>query len=136
MIKVYPNIDPYGACLSCHTMTDFLFYIEIAQDGANYVETLSLCTNCIQEITRQNRKKTKTRGFDKSNILTCVTTDKAKVGMRGYFGITIRHIENNIKKGNIDVLSYVEDNKEYLSPFKREDAEHFPLFYPIDEVEE
>lgn len=84
-------------------------------------------------ILRQNRKK---RKFDPSKILTCVTADKAKVGMKGYFGITIRHIKDNIEKGKIDVLSNVEDNTEYLSPFKREDAEHFPLFYPIEEVEE
>lgn len=82
-------------------------------------------------ILRQNKKK-----FDPNKVLTCVTADKAKVGMRGYFGITIRHIKDNIEKGKIDVLSNVEDNTEYLSPFKREDAEHFPLFYPIEEVEE
>jgi hypothetical protein len=86
--------------------------------------------NWIKKLERGIRK------FDPDKILTCVTADKAKVGMRGYFGITIRHIKDNIEKGKIDVLSNVEDNTEYLSPFKREDSEHFPLFYPIDEVEE
>ncbi len=41
-------------------------------------------------ILRQNRKK-----FDINKILTCVTADKAKVGMRGYFADDLSELKIN-----------------------------------------
>lgn len=127
--EVYETYKKHGFCqgISCDECP---FDCYKCEDFAERLKKIGAMA-----ILRMFPKKEEPRVFDKSKILTCVTADKAKVGMRGYFGITIRHIEENIEKGNIDVLSNVEDNKWYLSPFKREDAEHFPLFYPIDEVE-
>ena len=84
-------------------------------------------------ILRQNRKK---REFDPSKVLTCITADKAKAGMRGYFADSLQMIEA-LYNSKIDtqelakVMSY-----KWSSRFVTKMNNSYTLFYPIDEVEE
>ena len=80
-------------------------------------------------ILRQNRKK-----FDPSKILTCVTADKAKVGMRGYFADNIAVLKSRFKNNEVYELGQV---LVFNSPFRFVGKDKiYALFYPIDEVEE
>lgn len=83
-------------------------------------------------ILRQNRKK---RGFDPDKILTCVTADKAKVGMRGYFADNISTLKQFFKNNNVYELKRVLD-EDTLYRFESSNYIAYALFYPIDEVEE
>ena len=82
-------------------------------------------------ILRQNRKK---RVFDKSKILTCVTADKAKVGMLGYFGDNLDELKANIKHNVLYGLLGV-CKEDHTFRFEVENTV-YALFYPIEEVEE
>ena len=79
--------------------------------------------------------KTK-REFDPSKVLTCITADKAKAGMRGYFADSLQMIEA-LYNSKIDtqelakVMSY-----KWSSRFVTKMNNSYTLFYPIDEVEE
>ena len=74
------------------------------------------------------------REFDSDKILTCITADKAKVGMKGYFGDDLVELKSNFKGNIIHILLGVcGENCTYR--FKSEHLE-YALFYPIDEVEE
>lgn len=82
-------------------------------------------------LLRQNPKK---REFDPSKILTCVTADKARVGMRGYFADDLVGLKTNFKNNAIyRLLGIYEEDCTY-----RFESEHneYALFYPIDKVEE
>lgn len=81
-------------------------------------------------ILRQNKKK-----FDPNKVLTCVTADKAKVGMKGYFGNTIKAVEFTFKHKEIfELLDVLPSDCEHIFS-NLED--NYALFYPIDkEVEE
>lgn len=83
-------------------------------------------------ILRQNRKK---REFDPDKILTCVTADKAKVGMRGYFADNISTLKQFFKKNNVYELKQVLD-EDTLYRFESSNYIAYALFYPIDEVKE
>lgn len=82
-------------------------------------------------ILRQNRKK-----FDINKILTCVTADKAKVGMKGYFGDSLASLRAKFKNGEqISELMEIF-NERYANRFRSGNYNAYALFYPIDEVEE
>lgn len=83
-------------------------------------------------ILRQNRKK---REFDPDKILTCVTADKAKVGMRGYFADNISTLKQFFENNNVYELKRVLD-EDTLYRFESSNYIAYALFYPIDEVEE
>ena len=88
-------------------------------------------------ILRQNRKKGE---FDINKILTCVTADKAKVGMRGYFADNLADLKSRFKNNEVYELEQVLDIS-YGYRFQIDngfaiDGIHYALFYPIDEVEE
>lgn len=86
-------------------------------------------------ILRQNRKnKSKRRVFNPDKILTCVTADKARVGMKGYFGDDLAGIKSKFEKNIIYELSGVY-NENYPCRFINKRNE-YALFYPIDEEEE
>lgn len=82
-------------------------------------------------ILRQNKKR---RVFNPDKILTCVTADKARVGMKGYFGDDLAGIKSKFEKNIIYELSGVY-NENYPCRFINKRNE-YALFYPIDEVEE
>ena len=83
-------------------------------------------------ILRQNRKK---REFDPDKILTCVTADKAKVGIRGYFADNISTLKQFFENNNVYELKRVLD-EDTLYRFESSNYIAYALFYPIDEVEE
>lgn len=83
-------------------------------------------------ILRQNRKK---RGLTPNKVLTCVTADKAKVGMRGYFADNISTLKQFFKNNNVCELKRVLD-EDTLYRFESSNYIAYALFYPIDEVEE
>lgn len=74
------------------------------------------------------------REFDPDKILTCVTADKAKVGMRGYFADNLVGLETRFEEKDIRTLTEIKD-ESYGIRF-REKIDSWALFYPIDEVEE
>lgn len=78
------------------------------------------------------------REFDKSKILTCVTADQAKVGMKGYFGNSINEVKDNFIRNNSFVLETINENIScYVFDYRNQDITFsYPLFYPIDKVEE
>lgn len=83
-------------------------------------------------ILRQNRKK---REFDPDKILTCVTADKAKVGIRGYFADNISTLKQFFENNNVYELKRVLD-EDTLYRFESSNYIAYALFYPIEEVEE
>ena len=80
-------------------------------------------------ILRQNRKK-----FDPNKILTCVTADKAKVGMRGYFADDLSELKINFNSNALYELLSIH-SEGYIYRFGNT-IDDYVLFYPIDEVEE
>lgn len=86
-------------------------------------------------ILRKHRKsKRKERVFNPDKVLTCVTADKAKVGMKGYFGDDLAEIKSNFEKNNFYELSGVY-KENYPCRFINKRNE-YALFYPLDEEEE
>lgn len=83
-------------------------------------------------ILRQNRKK---RKFDPNKVLTCVTANQAKVGMKGYFGDSLSFLKIMFKRHKISELIEISDETNWCR-FRSSDDILYALFYPIDEVEE
>ena len=80
-------------------------------------------------ILRQNRKK---REFDLNKVLTCVTADKAKVGMKGYFGDSLAFLRTKFENDEqIFELMEILDEKCW-SRFRHSDGITYALFYPVD----
>ena len=83
-------------------------------------------------ILRQNRKK---REFDTNKVLTCVTANQAKVGMKGYFGDSLSFLKTMFKRHKISELIEISDETNWCR-FRSSDDILYALFYPIEEVEE
>ena len=76
------------------------------------------------------------REFDKSKILTGITADKAKVGMKGYFDDNLSSLRNQFER-RVQTTELVEIlDERYMCRFRHNDGLIYSLFYPIDEVEE
>lgn len=88
-----------------------------------------LCKIGAMAILRQSKRK-----FDPNKVLTCVTADKAKVGMKGYFGDDLAELKCNFKNNYFHKLLFV--NEEYYAYRFKSEINDYALFYPIDEVEE
>jgi hypothetical protein len=85
-------------------------------------------------ILRQKRKKTK---FDPNKVLTCVTADKAKVGMKGYFADSLEFLKKEFAVNNIYTLYSINDESCCERFVDKTNYLSWTLFYPIDEeVEE
>ena len=76
--------------------------------------------------------------FDKSKILTCVTMEKAKVGMRGFFGNTVDEVKKNFYDREAFTLARIDDDGAGYHVFEYDDdiTYTFPLFYPEDPEED
>lgn len=84
-------------------------------------------------ILRQNRKEK--RVFDKNKVLTCVTSDKAVVGMSGYFADNLTQLKLEFDANRQSTL--IEKQGEHLiETFVADDELGYVLFYPIDKEEE
>lgn len=83
-------------------------------------------------ILRQNRKK---RKFDPNKVLTCVTANQSKVGMKGYFGDNLSFLKTMFKRHKISELIEISDETNWCR-FRSSDDILYALFYPIEEVEE
>ena len=70
--------------------------------------------------------------FDKSKILTVVTADQAKVGMKGWFADTLGLLEENVNCSNPSELIGVPDER-YMYRFEKERGRTWSLFYPAPE---
>ena len=74
------------------------------------------------------------REFDKSKVLTCVTADQAKVGMKGYFGDSLAFLKTEFEnRKQISELVEILDEK-CMCRFRQSDGLIYSLFYPIEEV--
>lgn len=80
-------------------------------------------------ILRQNREK---REFDPNKVLTCVTADKAKVGMRGYFADALASLREEFAQKNIHTLTRTF-SEEVCARFEADNYLGWVLFYPVDE---
>lgn len=75
--------------------------------------------------------------FDKSRILTCVTVEQARAGMRGFFGNTVNEVKKNFYEHNAFELARIDDEIGYHVFEYDDDVTYtFPLFYPEDSEED
>lgn len=75
------------------------------------------------------------REFDKSKILTCVTADQAKAGMKGYFASCISDLKYHFDyKNKTHLLTGIRD-ESFNYRFIKDNSSCYALFYPIDEAE-
>lgn len=97
----------------------------------------SFCSirNKLCKLGAEQMLKTLPRELDKSKILTSVTADQAKVGMRGYFGDSLSELQKDFKEKYIMELKEILNESNVLR-FVTKYNVHYSLFYPIDEVEE
>ena len=70
--------------------------------------------------------------FDKNKILTVVTADQAKVGMKGWVGNLPSYIEYDVKN-NQPTITLSNVDLDSPSPFTREGGYSWSLFYPAPE---
>lgn len=76
------------------------------------------------------------REFDRSKIITCTTSYRAVVGMRGYFADNIAHLISQFKERKpMECLAGIRD-ESYSCRFLGNHGVYYSLFYPLDEVEE
>lgn len=76
-----------------------------------------------------------TKLFNKEDILTILTADKAKIGDNGYFGDNLARLATEVKHGEVHVLAKIYDDDYTLYPFKGDHhADYFALFLPADKV--
>lgn len=82
-------------------------------------------------ILRQNRKKEK---LDPNKILTCVTADKAKVGMKGYFADNLENMKFQFATKRFQTLHRINSERN-CARLVDNLGRYWYLFYPIDEGE-
>ena len=76
-----------------------------------------------------------TKLFNKEDILTMLTADKAKIGDNGYFGDNLARLATEVEHGEVHVLAKIYDDDYTLYPFKGDHhADYFALFLPADKV--
>ena len=76
-----------------------------------------------------------TKLFNIEDILTILTTDKAKIGDKGYFGDTLKDIETSVEHGEVYPLVWIDRKNLSVYSFKNNFFEdHFALFLPADKV--
>lgn len=76
-----------------------------------------------------------TKLFNKEDILTILTADKAKIGDNGYFGDNLARLTTEVEHGEVHVLAKIYDDDYTLYPFKGDyHADYFALFLPADKV--
>lgn len=125
--EILEHFVEYGNCENITCANDCPYF-----SSNNKCPDLDLRKIGAMAILRQNRKK---REFDPDKILTCVTADKAKVGMRGYFADNISTLKQFFENNNVYELKRVLD-EDTLYRFENSNYIAYALFYPIDEVEE
>lgn len=76
-------------------------------------------------VLRQNRV------FDPSNVLTTVTADNARIGMKGYFADTLASLKKEFIQKNVQTLTR-RFSEECYERFEADDSLCWALFYPID----
>lgn len=80
-------------------------------------------------ILRQNKKK-----FDPNKVLTCVTADQAKVGMRGYIADDLAELKAYFENNDIYYELIAIRDESYACRFTTK-ISSYALFYPIEEEE-
>ena len=56
--------------------------------------------------------------FKKEDILTSLTADKAKIGDKGYFGDTLKDIEDSVECSKVYSLVCIDNENLSVYPFK------------------
>lgn len=73
--------------------------------------------------------------FNKEDILTSLTVDKAKIGDNGYFGDNLKEIEFRVERDEVYPLVWIDRKNLSVYSFKNNFFEdHFALFLPADKV--
>lgn len=71
------------------------------------------------------------REFDIDKILTCITADKAKVGMKGYFGDSLASLRNQFER-RMQTTELVEIlDEECMCRFRQSEGLIYSLFYLV-----
>lgn len=87
-------------------------------------------------VLNKNRgSKKMTELFNKEDILTILTADKAKIGDKGYFGDTLEDIKDSVECGKIYSLVWIDNKNLSVYSFKNDFFDdNFALFLPADKV--
>lgn len=56
--------------------------------------------------------------FNKEDILTVLTSDKAKIGDKGYFGDTLKDIETSVENDEVYPLVWIDNENHSVYSFK------------------
>lgn len=77
--------------------------------------------------------------FNKSDVLTVLTKEQAKVGDKGYFSDNLENLDANVKRGEVHSLVKIYDDDRALFPFGSDHlgsdrGNRFALFLPADKV--
>lgn len=70
--------------------------------------------------------------FNRSDILTSITADQAKIKSLGYFGDTLSDLVTAISEHRMKTLTDIDQSKAYC--FGTNDNHQYILFLPIDKV--
>ena len=124
--EILKQFAEFGHCNGIKCQTECPYYM------SKHCPNVDLNRIGAKAILRQNRKK---RGFDINKILTCVTADQAKVGMRGYFADNLTELKIQFKCGTLSPCIEIQ-NEDFINRFVADDGLGYALFYPIDEVED
>ena len=70
--------------------------------------------------------------FNKKDVLTGITADKAVVGMKGFFGDSLYVLNDKIKRNDVRTLTDINVNCAYC--FEVENNQYRAFFLPADKV--
>lgn len=70
--------------------------------------------------------------FDKADVITCITADKAVVGTKGYFGDCLQGLITAVEHNNVQALLAVYETEVYC--FKNEHGQNYNCFLPANKV--
>ena len=72
--------------------------------------------------------------FNRKDILTIATADKAVIGTKGYFGDNLSNLIEKVRQGNVETLTDVIPDVTYC--FESNNDLHYVFFLPADKVKE
>lgn len=127
--EVLERFAEVGGC--SHIRCTECEYTETCCVGKNQPLSIRLQKIGAMAILRQNRKK---REVDINKILTCLTADNAKVGMKGYFADNLANMKFQFAIKRIKTLLEIKGEGN-CARFVDDSRSHWYLFYPIGEEE-
>ena len=72
--------------------------------------------------------------FNRKDILTIATADKAVIGTRGYFGDNLSNLIEKVRQGKVETLTDVMPDEAYCFERNNNDDSYYIFFLPEDKV--